>query len=87
MKKYIFVIALCLSNNIWSMQPEKYSVKHIKYYSQGRPIILKRIEPVFLDNLIYKHGDGWVIVTEIIRNSGFRTPIKNNKSLVEQIRI
>ena len=67
MKKYIFVIALCLSNNIWTMKTEKYSSKTTKS---------KTITPD-----LYK--DGWDIVRDINRYSGIlpNKPFPNNKRI------
>lgn len=68
MKKYIFVIALFVSNNIWAMKIEKYS---------PNPINPKKTTSDL-------HKDGWEIVTNINRNSGIHTPIKN-KSFLESL--
>lgn len=50
------------------MEPEKRSIKSIKSNENTTPL----------------HKDGWAIVTDINRHSGFITPIKN-KSLLEAI--
>jgi hypothetical protein len=70
MKKYIFVIALCLSNNAWAMKIEKYSSK---------PVKSKKITPDF-------HKDGWEIVRDINRYTGILPgkPLPNKTKISTQ---
>jgi hypothetical protein len=82
MKKSIFVITLFLSNIAWAMQPEKHSIEYINYYSSGRLVTLKRINPN--KNTFPLYEDGCDTVKNIIRYSGFHTPIKN-KSILETL--